>query len=188
MIQLYCICLFFMRTLKYEHSSLFSLKIFGIWNLGTDIIGYSFSTIKQTGKAPYSSVITHGFVLDKDGFKMSKSVGNVIDPNKVIVGGKNAKVCSYRSLCYFLVLRSEISINLVQEEPPYGADVLRLWVSSVDYTGDVLIGSQILRQTSDMYRKLRGTMRFLLGNLHDWKVSPGGQVYIFSAKFRTNFG
>lgn len=110
---------------------------------------------------------------------MSKSVGNVVDPEKVIVGGKNSRVCSYRNLCNFLVLRSEISLNLVQEEPPYGADVLRLWVSSVDYTGDVLIGSQILRQMSDMYRKLRGTMRFLLANLHDWKVSSGGQVYIF---------
>nr|BAK03064.1 predicted protein [Hordeum vulgare subsp. vulgare] len=104
------------------------------------------TSIATTGKAPYSSVITHGFVLDEDGFKMSKSVGNVVDPEKVIVGGKNSK-----------------------EEPPYGADVLRLWVSSVDYTGDVLIGSQILRQMSDMYRKLRGTMRFLLANLHDWK-------------------
>uniref|UniRef100_A0A453CC50 isoleucine--tRNA ligase n=1 Tax=Aegilops tauschii subsp. strangulata TaxID=200361 RepID=A0A453CC50_AEGTS len=104
------------------------------------------TSIATTGKAPYSSVITHGFVLDEEGFKMSKSVGNVVDPEKVIVGGKNSK-----------------------EEPPYGADVLRLWVSSVDYTGDVLIGSQILRQMSDMYRKLRGTMRFLLANLHDWK-------------------
>ncbi|KAM3224551.1 hypothetical protein ACQJBY_057749 [Aegilops geniculata] len=103
------------------------------------------TSIATTGKAPYSSVITHGFVLDKDGLKMSKSVGNVVDPEKVILGGKDSK-----------------------KEPPYGADVLRLWVSSVDYTGDVLIGSEILRQMSDMYRKLRGTMRFLLANLHDW--------------------
>nr|CAB3451250.1 unnamed protein product [Digitaria exilis] len=105
------------------------------------------TSIATTGKAPYSSVITHGFVLDEKGFKMSKSVGNVVDPEKLIVGGKNQK-----------------------EEPTYGADVLRLWVSSVDYTGDVLIGPQILRQMSDMYRKLRGTMRFLLSNLHDWKL------------------
>lgn len=48
--------------------------------------------------------------------------------------------------------------------------MLRLWVSSVDYTGDVLIGPQVLRQMSDIYRKLRGTLRFLLANLHDWKV------------------
>jgi len=104
------------------------------------------TSIATTGKAPYSSVITHGFVLDEKGFKMSKSIGNVVDPEKLIVGGKNQR-----------------------EEPTYGADVLRLWVSSVDYTGDVLIGPQILRQMSDMYRKLRGTMRFLLSNLHDWK-------------------
>ncbi|AQK75403.1 Isoleucine--tRNA ligase chloroplastic/mitochondrial [Zea mays] len=104
------------------------------------------TSIATTGKAPYSSVITHGFVLDEKGFKMSKSIGNVVDPEKIIVGGKNHR-----------------------EEPGYGADVLRLWVSSVDYTTDVLIGPQILRQMSDMYRKLRGTMRFLLSNLHDWK-------------------
>ena len=73
-------------------------------------------------------------------------------------------------------------IGLLQEEPTYGADVLRLWVSSVDYTGDVLIGPQILRQMSDMYRKLRGTMRFLLANLHDWKVRPCDQtcLHLFS--------
>lgn len=59
---------------------------------------------------------------------------------------------------------------LWQENPPYSADVLRLWVSSVDYTGDMLIGPQVLRQMSDIYRKLRGTLRFLLANLHDWKV------------------
>jgi isoleucyl-tRNA synthetase len=68
--------------------------------------------------------------------------------------------------------------TLVQEEPGYGADVLRLWVSSVDYTGDVLIGQEILRQMSDMYRKLRGTMRFLVSNLHDWEVSSVGRAYV----------
>ncbi|XVE67578.1 hypothetical protein DITRI_Ditri08aG0171600 [Diplodiscus trichospermus] len=105
------------------------------------------TSIATKGKAPYSSVITHGFVLDEKGSKMSKSLGNVVDPRTVIEGGKNQK-----------------------EAPGYGADVLRLWVSSVDYTGDVMIGPQILRQMSDIYRKLRGTLRYLLGNLHDWKV------------------
>lgn len=68
-----------------------------------------------------------------------------------------------------------------QEAPPYGADVLRLWVSSVDYAGDVMIGHQVLRQMSDIYRKLRGTLRFLLANLHDWKVRPtfNDQWYYF---------
>ncbi|KAG6495035.1 hypothetical protein ZIOFF_042826 [Zingiber officinale] len=97
--------------------------------------------------APYSCVVTHGFVLDEKGMKMSKSLGNVVDPDVVISGRKNTK-----------------------DQPGYGADVLRLWVSSVDYTGDVLIGPQILHQMSDMYRKLRGTLRFLLSNLHDWNV------------------
>ncbi|CAH9142186.1 unnamed protein product [Cuscuta epithymum] len=103
------------------------------------------TSIASKGKAPYCGVITHGFVLDERGLKMSKSLGNVVDPRTVIEGGKNQK-----------------------EAPPYGADVLRLWVSSVDYTGDVLMGPQVLRQMSEMYRKLRGTLRFLLANLHDW--------------------
>lgn len=105
------------------------------------------TSIAVKGQAPYSSVITHGFVLDERGYKMSKSLGNVVDPRTVIEGGKDQKVA-----------------------PGYGADVLRLWVSSVDYTSDVLVGPQILRQMADMYRKLRGTLRYLLGNLHDWKV------------------
>ncbi|KAK6252710.1 hypothetical protein QUC31_014430 [Theobroma cacao] len=105
------------------------------------------TSIATKGRAPYSSVITHGFVLDEKGFKMSKSLGNVMDPRTVIEGGQNHK-----------------------DAPGYGADILRLWVSSVDYTGDVMIGPQILCQMSDIYRKLRGTLRYLLGNLHDWKV------------------
>ncbi|KAM3357960.1 isoleucine-tRNA ligase, chloroplastic/mitochondrial [Capsicum galapagoense] len=105
------------------------------------------TSIATKGQAPYRGVITHGFVLDERGLKMSKSLGNVVDPRMVIEGGKNQK-----------------------ESPPYSADVLRLWVSSVDYTGDMLIGPQVLRQMSDIYRKLRGTLRFLLANLHDWKA------------------
>ncbi|KAK2645945.1 hypothetical protein Ddye_021140 [Dipteronia dyeriana] len=105
------------------------------------------TSIATKGKPPYSSVITHGFVLDEKGSKMSKSLGNVVDPHAIIQGGKNQR-----------------------EAPGYGADVLRLWVSSVDYTGDVMIGPQVLRQISDIYRKLRGTLRYLLSNLHDWKV------------------
>ncbi|KAF7837821.1 isoleucine--tRNA ligase, chloroplastic/mitochondrial [Senna tora] len=105
------------------------------------------TSVATRGKAPYSSVVTHGFALDEKGLKMSKSLGNVVDPRIVIEGGKNQK-----------------------EAPAYGADVLRLWVSSVDYTGDVMIGPQILRQMSEIYRKLRGTLRYLLANLHDWKA------------------
>jgi isoleucyl-tRNA synthetase len=67
---------------------------------------------------------------------------------------------------------------MMQTEPGYGADVLRLWVSSVDYTGDVMIGPQILRQMSEIYRKLRGTLRYLLSNLHDWKVETSTNFQI----------
>ena len=100
------------------------------------------------GHAPYRTVLTHGFALDEKGRKMSKSLGNVVDPMVIIEGGKNQK-----------------------QEPPYGADVLRLWVSSVDYSADVPIGAGILRQLADVYRKVRNTARYLLGNLHDF--DPG---------------
>ncbi|KAH7430813.1 hypothetical protein KP509_08G016200 [Ceratopteris richardii] len=103
------------------------------------------TSVAVQGSAPYKKVLTHGFVLDERGLKMSKSNGNGIDPEVVIEGGKNQK-----------------------EAPGYGADVLRLWVASVDYTGDVMIGDRILKQMSDIYRKLRGTLRFLLSNLHNF--------------------
>ena len=103
------------------------------------------TSVAVNGIAPYKTVLTHGFTLDEQGRKMSKSIGNVIDPAIVISGGKNQK-----------------------EEPPYGADVLRLWVSSVDYTSDVPISKNILKQMSEIYRKIRNTARFLLGNLDDF--------------------
>jgi len=101
-----------------------------------------------TGAAPYKAVLTHGFALDDKGRKMSKSLGNVVDPRTVIEGGPDAK-----------------------KAPAYGADVLRLWVAGVDYGADVSVGATVLAQTADAYRKLRGTLRFLLGNLHDFKPS-----------------
>ncbi len=100
------------------------------------------TSVAARGGAPYKAVLTHGFVLDERGAKMSKSVGNVVDPRQVILGGKDLKA-----------------------EPAYGADVLRLWVASVDYTADVMIGGRIIAQAADAYRKLRFTLRFLLGNL-----------------------
>ncbi len=103
------------------------------------------TSVAAQGQAPYRQVLTHGFALDEKGLKMSKSLGNVVDPKIVIEGGKN-----------------------LQTEPAYGADVLRLWVASVDYRGDVLIGKGILRQMADVYRKVRNTARYLLGNLHDF--------------------
>lgn len=74
------------------------------------------TSVAATGKPPYRQVLTHGFVLDEKGNKMSKSLGNVVDPRIVISGGKDEK-----------------------KDPPYGADVLRLWVASVDYSTDVMV-------------------------------------------------
>ncbi|WP_280769063.1 isoleucine--tRNA ligase [Salipaludibacillus daqingensis] len=94
------------------------------------------TSVAVTGKAPFKSVISHGFTLDGKGKKMSKSVGNVVIPNKVM--------------------------------KQLGADILRLWVSSVDYQADVRVSDDILKQVAEVYRKIRNTFRFLLGNLHDF--------------------
>ncbi|MDD5557673.1 MAG: isoleucine--tRNA ligase [bacterium] len=91
------------------------------------------------GDAPYEGVLTHGFITDGEGRKMSKSAGNVISPQRVI------------------------------EE--HGADILRLWAASVDYTADVRISPEIIGHLVDAYRRIRNTFRFLLGNLSDF--SPG---------------
>ena len=85
------------------------------------------------GRAPYAAVLTHGFALDGQGRKMSKSLGNVVDPLKIIKES--------------------------------GADILRMWVASTDYFEDVRIGKEILAGTSDAYRKLRNSFRYLLGAL-----------------------
>ncbi|MEB3234716.1 MAG: isoleucine--tRNA ligase, partial [Cyanobacteriota bacterium] len=103
------------------------------------------TSVAVNGHAPYKRVLTHGFTLDEKGRKMSKSLGNVVDPAVLVEGGKNEK-----------------------QDPPYGADVLRLWVSSVDYSADVPLGPGIVKQLADVYRKVRNTARYLLGNLHDF--------------------
>ena len=89
------------------------------------------------GKAPFKQVLTHGFVMDKDGRKMSKSLGNVILPDDLI--------------------------------DQYGADVVRLWVVSSDFTEDLRVGQEIMKANVESYRKIRNTFRFLLGNLHEFK-------------------
>ncbi|WP_284638770.1 isoleucine--tRNA ligase [Paenibacillus silviterrae] len=88
------------------------------------------------GQSPYKGILSHGFTLDGEGRKMSKSLGNTVDPKQV---------------CDKL-----------------GADILRLWVSSVDYQSDVRISDNILTQITEVYRKIRNTLRFLLGNLYDF--------------------
>jgi len=112
------------------------------------------TSVAVNGVAPYKQVLTHGFVLDEKGYKMSKSLGNVVDPLLVINGGKDLK-----------------------KQPGYGADVLRLWVASVNYASDVCIGDSIIKQCFDTYRKLRNTARYLLGNLHDFDPSQDAIPY-----------
>lgn len=95
------------------------------------------TSVAVTGKAPYKTIISHGFVLDGNGRKMSKSLGNVIVPSKIL--------------------------------KQLGADILRLWVASVDYQADVRISDDILRQVSESYRKIRNTFRFMLANIADFE-------------------
>ncbi|MBN9335744.1 class I tRNA ligase family protein, partial [Devosia sp.] len=90
------------------------------------------------GYAPYDSVLTHGFTMDGEGKKMSKSLGNTVAPQDII--------------------------------KQYGADILRLWVASSDYSEDLRLGKEIIQTTVDAYRKLRNTLRWLLGNLAHFKA------------------
>ncbi|KAJ2741213.1 isoleucine-tRNA ligase [Coemansia sp. BCRC 34301] len=92
--------------------------------------------------APYKTLVTHGFTLDEQGRKMAKSIGNTLAPSQVIAGGKD-KV----------------------SEPAYGVDLLRLVVGSTDYTQDVSFGPTIFASFADTIRKIRSTVRFMLGNL-----------------------
>jgi isoleucyl-tRNA synthetase len=88
------------------------------------------------GRAPYESLLTHGFVVDGSGHKMSKSKGNVVAPQKVM--------------------------------DQYGADILRFWVASTDYSGELTISDEILKRVAEGYRRIRNTLRFLLANLGDF--------------------
>jgi isoleucyl-tRNA synthetase len=94
------------------------------------------TSVAVHNRAPYKTVLTHGFIVDESGRKMSKSLGNMVEPEEVI--------------------------------KQYGADVLRLWVASVNYTDDVPIGKNLLAQLAEVYRKLRNTARYMLGNLNDY--------------------
>jgi isoleucyl-tRNA synthetase len=96
-------------------------------------------SVGTRGVAPYRSVLTHGFVVDKEGEKMSKSKGNVTVPSEVI--------------------------------KKYGAEILRLWVVAEDYRGDIRISTEILERLTESYRKIRNTLRYLLGNLYDFDPS-----------------
>ncbi len=95
------------------------------------------TSVATKGVAPYKTVLTHGMVVDGEGKKMSKSLGNGIDPIK--------DICE-----------------------KMGADILRLWVTSSDYKADIRISYDILKQISEIYRKIRNTARYILGNIHDF--------------------
>jgi len=88
------------------------------------------------GRAPYQALLTHGFVVDGKGHKMSKSKGNVVSPQKVM--------------------------------DQYGADILRLWVATTDYSGELTISDEILKRVVESYRRIRNTLKFLLANLSDF--------------------
>ena len=96
------------------------------------------------GRAPYDVVLTHGFTLDENGRKMSKSLGNTVEPQKVITHS--------------------------------GADILRLWVCATDYADDQRIGPEILKNTVETYRKLRNSIRWMLGTLHHFKRGRCGRA------------
>lgn len=105
------------------------------------------TAVATRGEPPYRGVLSHGWVVDGEGKKMSKSLGNVIAPEEII------------------------------EE--YGADILRLWVSSADFTNDIHLSADILKQLIEVYRKIRNTARFLLGNCFD--IDPIAQAIPYSA-------
>ena len=92
------------------------------------------TSVAMHGEAPYREVLTHGFTVDKEGKKMSKSLGNVVSPQKIM--------------------------------KELGADIIRLWVSSTDYRGEMTVSDEILRRMADAYRRIRNTARFLLSNLN----------------------
>ena len=94
------------------------------------------TSVATEGKAPYRAVLTHGYVVDGEGRKMSKSVGNTVAPQEVIA--------------------------------QYGADIIRLWAASSDYKADIRISKEILKQLSEVYRKIRNTIRYILGNTNDF--------------------
>ena len=100
------------------------------------------TSVAMNGVAPYKALLTHGFTVDANGRKMSKSLGNGIEPIDVI--------------------------------NKMGADVLRLWVSSTDYRGEIPVSDEILKRTSETYRRIRNTVRFLLANTNEFDLAKNG--------------
>ncbi|KAK2465643.1 hypothetical protein APHAL10511_002187 [Amanita phalloides] len=115
-----------------QHRGWFQSQLLTAVGAGDDVIPAS----------PYGTLITHGMVLDQEGKKMSKSLGNIINPLTIVFGGENLK-----------------------KEPAYGADVLRLWAATSEYWRDLSIGPKVLSQTAESLRKIRNSARFLLGSV-----------------------
>ncbi|WP_369396163.1 class I tRNA ligase family protein [Paucilactobacillus hokkaidonensis] len=103
------------------------------------------TSVVVSGHAPYKSILSQGFTLDGEGKKMSKSIGNTIEPNKVV--------------------------------KQMGAEIIRLWVISVDSSADVRVSMEIFKQVSESYRKIRNTMRFLLANTTDFDPATDSLKY-----------
>jgi isoleucyl-tRNA synthetase len=103
-----------------------------------------------TGKEPFKSVLTHGFTVDENGMKQSKSLGNYV--------------------------------NAQDEVKKYGADILRLWVASVNYQEDIRCNDELIGRTQDAYRKIRNTLRYLLGNIDDF--DPGKEAAAYNEMFK----
>lgn len=129
------------------------------------------TSVATRNLAPYRTVLTHGFVLDNKGRKMSKSIGNVMDPLLIVRGRKASEPISIDSEVTDTKLRKRLE-RLSREEATevkaLGADTLRLWVASADYTSDVSISNAILSHVSESVRKFRSTLRYLIGNLQDY--------------------
>ncbi|MEM6406175.1 MAG: isoleucine--tRNA ligase [Pseudomonadota bacterium] len=103
------------------------------------------SSVAMYGKAPYKACLTHGFTVDAQGKKMSKSLGNVVSPQKI--------------------------------QKTLGADIIRWWVAATDYRGEMTVSDEILKRTTDAYRRVRNTVRFLLANLHDYQPTQHQVAY-----------
>ena len=102
-------------------------------------------SVAKENISPFKTILTHGFVVDAEGRKMSKSLGNVIAPQEII--------------------------------NKYGAEILRLWAAYTDYSEDVKISENIIKQLVDVYRKVRNTIRFILGNINDFDLNSHSPVY-----------
>jgi isoleucyl-tRNA synthetase len=125
---------------------------------------------KNAAPAPYGTLITHGMVLDQDGQKMSKSLGNGLTPMEVIHGGKAS------SNVTATLTKANISSAWTSQDkkklPSYGTDIMRLWAAQVDYTRDVSIGTTSLSAAAENARKIRNAIKFILGNAYRGDSEP----------------